>query len=653
MRIKSLIVLLFFFVQNSIGQNTGSELLNTARESCDSLDCPEKYIFAYYLMGENPEYSLKERLEYLSIAENLSLEHGGLFRIMSIKAHQGMLYSQKGQYLESLRNFREGMQYLGHAQTQGERSQEGWFLTGYGIVLYEVALYEDAIQIFEDCAKVMLSNEDEYGAAVAYNNIALSHLKLDRPKKALESFTKAFELRLNFKKHFPIAHSLLYLSRTYRILDKHSMADSCLQQAEYHAAMAKNLEFFGQIYTEWADLSLDKGEFEKAAKYLQKASKMERPFQERDWLNLKIRLFEETKQNDSLIRYLDSSIAYSRKTGNKDWLYHYLLKKEKALRKKGSDSKADLLLREINLLGSKIISLKDSLQSDLFQAQREFIDNREKLSLLEQKSKSQEEVIKSQNRTIALITIFTIISLIGFIIFYRLNNNLRRANHLVTILSKRTIAAANAMDNAVFALDEHLNLVFTNKTALRYMQDYLGFKASLDKPFLPQFNKTEIATAWENHFKNALEKGNFQNISQHEIGGENFYHVISLALIESDGNPQGFVVVITDITENQRKSQELVKKSNALSKANEAKEKMLSLLAHDLKEGVIGSLELAKLSLEDDQDIKTHMRLISESLGKTRTLLLKTLDWVKQQSDGLRLSKQAFYADRLMNDILQ
>ncbi len=638
-------------------QSNGREYLHEIRQECDSLDCPEKYVRAYRLMAEDLGETFTNRLKYLKIAEQLSLEHADHFDILYIKAQEGKCYNEKGNNIEALRAFADGMKYLGLKDYSGYRSSEGWFLIGYGIVLYEVSLYEDALSIFNDCATLMAANEDWYGEAVALNNIGLCHANLGQNDSALSYFLRAYKTRKEqLDQNFLLAHSMIYIARVYKDLGYPAKADSCLSRAEFYSSSATNMEFFGQIYSEWAELNIDQKEYNKAKEFLNKAANMEHPFNDSFWVRLKIRYFFETNNYDSAVFYLDSALARVGRAGNIDKQFRYLKQKEKALRKMGFESKANELLQRVNDLGLRVVSMKDSLQMDLLKVQRAFVDYREELVNLEQETEEQKEIIASQNLTIVFITIVTLLSLIGFIVFYRLNNDLRRANQFNKILSKRTIAAAGALNNALIAIDENWQIDFFNPAAERYCESFLGFKLKRNKSFLDQFKSETQQLDWQKRLEQVSKIGNLQNISSQEFKGQVHYHVISMSKIETEGQAQGCVMVITDISESQRKSQELNRKSEALEKANEAKEKMLSLLAHDLKEGVLGSLELAKLSLEQEHSIEehqSHLKLISESLAKTRTLLFKTLDWVKQQSDGLRLKKQNFYVDRLAKDLVK
>lgn len=647
---------LVLFSAESSGQLYDHIRLDTIRTKCDSIDCPEKYTVAYRLISEDLYIPLDLRFKALDIAEKISNELADDYDLMAIHAQRGRLNLDKGLYAESLKAFHRGLRDLGKKDSKQWLEQEGWFLMGYGMLLYRVQLYPDAYKVFEDCAAVMARNKDDYGEAVALNNMALCQNNLRNYKDAEELFLKAYELRLEMDNNLLLCHSLLYLARLKQRTNELQQADSLLAQAMIYSKRVKDKNYIGDIYCEWAEMAIDDADFNKAGDYLDSARQMDNPFRDLLWLRLKTDLFKTIDLKDSLSIYLDSALVTVSDYGNLDLEIKYLGLKEELLRSIGKESEANALLPEFIQLNKKLLGLKDSLQKDMMLIQRDFIENQGRLSNLEKSNLEQELIIEQQKRTLVYVSLIVLILLTAIILFYRFYRKLQTLGRRLKLLNQRSRLAADQMTTAIMALNRNGKLIFANEAAHHHFQKFDGSKIKEGLDFLKQLRKPELKEDWNEHLKLLKERTNFQVISSRKYDDRQYYHLISLSEMKSGDKLEGMVAVLTDITSNQEKSLMLSEKTKALERANEAKDKVLSLLAHDLKEGVVGSLELARLSVEAEKPLdeqKLHMRLIFESLGRTKALLFKTLDWVKQQSQGLDLKKRPLYIQRLANDLIK
>ncbi|WP_421753351.1 ATP-binding protein [Croceimicrobium sp.] len=655
---KALSILLFNILSFSL-LSSGSSFYQQAslidlREECDSLDCPERYCEVYRYLAENLYLPLADRFHYLNIAEQISLELADKHNILAIYSQAGRMNLDKGQYAASLEAFSKGIDYLGYKNDEDWLQQEGWFLTGYGILLYKVKLYEDAKGIFKDCAQVMHRNSDTYGEAVALNNIGLCYSNLGEPDSALYYFTQAYELRLGLNDKFLLTHSMLYIARMYRQMGNRSRADSALEKAAYYNDLSTEFEFIGDIHCQWAEIAFDDEDLISASYHLQKAKEMSSPFKDLTWLNLKIRLFKELSLKDSLIFYIDSALSTAQSFGNLDLELSLLYQKEKLYREIGLDKEADSILLRVAALSQKLLRIKDTMQENLMVVQGDFIENRSRLQNLEASYREKEKIIASQNTTILLVTIIALILLSAFILYYRINNRVRKLSQNIRILNERSRLAAEQMTSGILAFDPNGELIFSNQAARDHFRFFGNFDLEENKDFLSQIIQKEMLEDWQLRIQEVKDKQSFQNMSSRLKDDRKFYHLVSMREMKTEDQKVGAVAVITDVTNSQERSLELSRKTQALEVANSAKEKMLSLLAHDLKEGVVSSLELAKLSLDGDpQEHGTHLQLIYESLGRTKTLLFKTLDWVKHQSNGLELQRNKFFIGRLVADVIK
>lgn len=646
---------LFFFLGFSVTAQHAIDDLRKLRQECDSLTCPARYAMAYRLLAEDLYIPLEQRLEYLDIAQMISQEMADNADLLAIFAQKGRIYLDRGRFIESLAAFAEGLSYRASKKDNAWREQEGWFLTGYGILLYRVKLYEDALSVFRDCASIMHQNKDAYAEAVALNNMALCFLNLNNLDSANYYFKEGYSIRQKINEPFLLCHSLLYLARLQRLLNHPEQADSLLNIAQSYNLQSEKFEFQGDIFSEWAELALNDRDYTSAAHYLNRAKEMQTPFRDLRWLQLKIQLFNELNLGDSLSLYIDSALVAAEAFGNLDLSLNLIHQKETFERKEGRLEVADALLQKALDISLNLNARKDSIQQDMMRVQREYTSNRERVKKLEEVNAEKERIIANQNRNLIFVSIIALILLGSFIIYYRFSIRVRKLSRDVRLLNTRSKLAAEQLTVGIFAADAQGKLIFINQVARDHFSFFNGDALQEGQDFLKQLKNPELLKDWELRMSEIKGSSSFQNISSRIKEGRTYYHLVSISALQSHGRSEGMVAVITDVTSSQEKSLALSQKTRALEQSNEAKEKILSLLAHDLKEGVVGSLELARLSLQsgNEEEHMLHLKMIFESLSRTKTMLFKTLDWVQHQSNGMALQRSSFKLQRLVNDVLK
>ena len=122
----------------------------------------------------------------------------------------------------------------------------------------------------------------------------------------------------------------------------------------------------------------------------------------------------------------------------------------------------------------------------------------------------------------------------------------------------------------------------------------------------------------------------------------NFYpHLVSSKRID------GIISTTTDITEQKKAEKELKQNENRLKKLNATKDKLFSIIGHDLKgplNNILGFSELIDQGFDSfsDEEIKKYNRLIFQSSQTVTSLLDNLLTWSRSQRNKIKVSKQLF-----------
>lgn len=112
-----------------------------------------------------------------------------------------------------------------------------------------------------------------------------------------------------------------------------------------------------------------------------------------------------------------------------------------------------------------------------------------------------------------------------------------------------------------------------------------------------------------------------------------------------EGNVVGSVVTFNDITERKENEQRIKHYNDDLKELNATKDKLFSIIAHDLKSpftGILGYLNLLCYNIEqyDNATIKEQLNLVTASAKTVYNLLEAMLMWARSQSGKIKFEPQ-------------
>lgn len=109
----------------------------------------------------------------------------------------------------------------------------------------------------------------------------------------------------------------------------------------------------------------------------------------------------------------------------------------------------------------------------------------------------------------------------------------------------------------------------------------------------------------------------------------------------------GVISTSTDITEQKKAENALIKSERRLKKLNATKDKLFSIIGHDLKgplNNILGFSELIDQGYDNfsDEEIQKYNKLIFESSKTLSGLLDSLLTWSRSQRNKIEVSRQSF-----------
>lgn len=127
--------------------------------------------------------------------------------------------------------------------------------------------------------------------------------------------------------------------------------------------------------------------------------------------------------------------------------------------------------------------------------------------------------------------------------------------------------------------------------------------------------------------------------------GEQRIITISTSVINKKDDDAYVMALMNDITEKKKNEEEIKKKNQELTAINNTKDRLFSIIAHDLKNpmgvlvGLSGLLEEA-IKEHDYDSIDHYGRIFSLSSNKSYSLLVNLLDWARSQSNKIVYSPE-------------
>ncbi|GAB1349193.1 histidine kinase N-terminal 7TM domain-containing protein [Ignavibacteriales bacterium] len=202
------------------------------------------------------------------------------------------------------------------------------------------------------------------------------------------------------------------------------------------------------------------------------------------------------------------------------------------------------------------------------------------------------------------------------------------------------------------------NLLFDNLNEGVIVID--GEKRILDvnKTFMGHLNKSNLVGKKVNEILTGIPEL-FELCENTEISKTEFlydskcFNAISIDISDSDGVTQGRLISISDVTELKHNAEVLTQNRNELKELNSAKDKLLSIIAHDLKNPFFGIIGLSDIVIEDysELDDDEKMKLLTE-INQTAKDTFKTLEnlleWSRQQAGAISFAPESFDVNELI-----
>ncbi len=204
----------------------------------------------------------------------------------------------------------------------------------------------------------------------------------------------------------------------------------------------------------------------------------------------------------------------------------------------------------------------------------------------------------------------------------------------------------------IFLKDTNSKYTFINEHFKKYFPDVTG------KTDFFLFNNKTAATI-RNVDKQVLSTGSVI-ITEDRIpqeGVDHIYYTIKFPVKNKDGKSTSLCGISLDISHLKKSEDALKKSKKELALLNKTKDRLFSIIAHDLRNPFHQIIGFSELLLEDfnsfdHQETKDMIKTIYTVAQNTNNLLSNLLEWSRIQSQGLKLQLERFELTSAIFDVI-
>ncbi len=161
--------------------------------------------------------------------------------------------------------------------------------------------------------------------------------------------------------------------------------------------------------------------------------------------------------------------------------------------------------------------------------------------------------------------------------------------------------------------------------------------------------KILLGNSFESYFdseKELLKLIKEQTNYEYELSINNKTFDIKLSpLLDNGTSFNGVILLFREVSDRKAVENKLMQQTEELLITNELKNKLFSIVSHDLRNPILSLNEIVNLFNEGvitDDEIKSYMPLISKNIKNTSALLENLLHWSRSQLKGERIQNNNF-----------
>lgn len=574
--------------------------------------------------------------------------------IPSVYFQLGNFYSSHAEYHKAIEAFYQGIEYYEEGKLYG--SYMGYPYIDIGNLFYKLHRYTRAEEFFKKAYRLFALQEGfdyHWGKAIALNNIGLSLMKREAPDSALVYFEKAMALREQLvatgkSDSAVLLHSYIYIQKAHREMGNLSEATTFLQRAiRLERSVSPNNKFNAEITLQYAELLFEEQDYKSALTYALSALEKADLFVSNKNFHIDVyqhlaRIYLKLKQVAAAKRILSSSIELAKKNVNHERVVELLQLKLQALEQEGDYKSLPEVYSQIDVYQDSLRLKQEAALATLFDFNLELATAKVmNLALTKSNERIQEDMKAGRLINLSLAAFLLLTIILGSIIYLQYTRALK-AKAVEKVVRKRNTHLINSVDNTIICLSLKGEIVLINKAGCDFYKRILGVELKEGDNFLAMLTSKGKRKLWHDTFERLLENPTGWVDERYVQFDQPMYLQRTITpIFTPEGMLNGLIVVGTDVTAAKLQEHDLRQQKKKLDSSDAAKQQMLNLLAHDLKDVVYSSHNLSQLVIEspeeyDRETLLEFFKMLNVNFAKNKDMMESLLSWAKTQVGGVR-----------------
>lgn len=191
------------------------------------------------------------------------------------------------------------------------------------------------------------------------------------------------------------------------------------------------------------------------------------------------------------------------------------------------------------------------------------------------------------------------------------------------------------------------------------VNDVAGFNL-FDDPNLTSQQKEKIKKGVEVRFEVKFDFDLVRKLKLYKTSkyGISYLDCSVTSVIRGDNEIQGYLLYLNDITKRVEAEQALRERESQLKQLNTTKDKLFSIIAHDLRSPFNGILGFSELLIKNNKDFELaesekYLEIINSSAKNTLVLLDNLLHWAKTQTGQINYNPEKVNLVSIIKEVLE
>jgi signal transduction histidine kinase len=213
------------------------------------------------------------------------------------------------------------------------------------------------------------------------------------------------------------------------------------------------------------------------------------------------------------------------------------------------------------------------------------------------------------------------------------------------------------IDTILFSIDKNYHYLYFNLAHAKSMKYAYNIEIQVGMNILDCIGLDKDRIMAKENYDRALSGERHSEIRLYGNKNIAYYESFFNPIFNDHNEIIGASGLARDITERKKSEMTLLQNERELKELNSTKDKLFSIIAHDLRSPFNNIIGFTQLLLENINDItlsetKKHLNIIYSSANSTLNLLDNLLNWAKSQTGKIRFHPKKIIFSDIITDVL-